>query len=697
MPGPFYFAWTDSAVAFNPSVHNVQDESIYAFEISQEEGDFAKLTLSIRNPRIGLLTSGRKVWGWLSWFNGDTIVPLFYGRLIGIPTSLFEDICSLEFISRPTDYKTQKEVLAESLRVLPFYDPIFINKEQRENPDVVLEGYTALYHTDRFAGGISISDTLIGEDGTLEFSEDEVLRDGLQLSLNNIPLRTVTMKASVPWEQTVNGAVDLTEFIYTNWPNIDEGKRYIQTYSFGGFLSGWPKPEGGTSVGNGWEGAKGLCSIKLIGSAETINFSLSESSTTKFAEGGVMGDLFNDNGDEVTSNSNVSFQCLPGSLEQLKLAARIGPPAGWIVTEADNQSSYDDDDNLTSFSAQQEIKHSFYMLGKMTQTLAITYAHDRGAKEILTFELNANVQSVVTDPGEDDVLALTLDSEKVSDPLDDTVPVENQIIPIGDKQSSTYFGLPRGQQSLEYCIYVARAHLYVRSRVIEITVQVSNIAKALDATLRKNGTIIDPRLPGGVAGGKIIGYRFALDGDNGDFSAEIKLGASVGYIGTENEGEVIAIAGTDAYATDYATGYNELTGQQNVLGSATTPGAFDVGYVVPNIQSNADFLGSLSWHDVVLDFSVEMGPIEQQAGLADLPPVSVPTPPPGQTSQPISVAEANMDASMEAIGKFLEENPTIMHLTLVPLSQDVGTEIPLTVTDLELPQSINLEASEVVS
>ena len=36
---------------------------------------------------------------------------------------------------------------------------------------------------------------------------------------------------------------------------------------------------------------------------------------------------------------------------------------------------------------------------------------------------------------------------------------------------------------------------------------------------------------------------------------------------------------------------------------------------------------------------------------------------------------------------------TIMRLTLVPLSQELGTAIDLEVTELELPQSINLEAA----
>ena len=113
MPGPFYFAWVDAAnTTFDSEVHAVEDESVYAFDLSQEEGDFAKLSLAIRNPRVGLLNPGRNVWAWLSYDSGSGIEPLFFGRLVGIPTSLFEDICTLDFIARPSDYVAQKDALA---------------------------------------------------------------------------------------------------------------------------------------------------------------------------------------------------------------------------------------------------------------------------------------------------------------------------------------------------------------------------------------------------------------------------------------------------------------------------------------------------------------------------------------------------------------------------------------------------------
>ena len=251
-----------------------------------------------------------------------------------------------------------------------------------------------------------------------------------------------------------------------------------------------------------------------------------------------------------------------------------------------------------------EVKRTLFPLGKMTQTLGVTFDQSRAAKEILKFTLNANVQPVVTEPGEGEVLTLTISSEKVSDVLDDTVEPENQIIPIGDTASNTYFGLPRGAQSIEYCIMVARAHLVVRSRVVEIEFETTNIDKVISASLRKNATIVDPRIPGGGASGKIIGYTLALDGDTGDFSGSIKIGSAVGY-----GGAVVEAAGTDDYADDYSSEYTFLVGQQNVLPLG------DVGYIVPDTTVAAlSWLGQLSWHDVIEEgLTVENPPAAQKA------------------------------------------------------------------------------------
>ena len=279
------------------------------------------------------------------------IEPLFFGRLVGIPTSLFEDICTLDFIARPSDYVAQKDALAESLRVLPYYDPIFISKDRRTDPDVVLEGYSALYHTDRFAGAISISDVLTGEDGTIAFGENEVVADSVTLNLNNIPLRSVTMEATVPWDQTNQGSVDLTEYIYSNWPNQEAGKRYISTYTPDGIVSGWPDLNGGTQVGNGWEGAAGACSIELSTKYESDNGQPVLHDQDKYGTGNEgqyrsgLANAYNDAGDEVSIQDSVSTTAVNHG--DWSGAGFGNYPAGAAVIASENNPSYDDEHDLT--------------------------------------------------------------------------------------------------------------------------------------------------------------------------------------------------------------------------------------------------------------------------------------------------------------------------------------------------------------
>src|SRR5262245_64820702 len=128
------FAWVDaSETVFGPE-HLRWDEPVFSFALAQEEGDFATLSIAVRRPRnvagdpIGLLGPGRKIWAWFAFDCGPALVK-FRGRLVGIPSSMFEDLVRLEFVARPVDMVAQKEALADTLRVLPYYDEVVLDEE----------------------------------------------------------------------------------------------------------------------------------------------------------------------------------------------------------------------------------------------------------------------------------------------------------------------------------------------------------------------------------------------------------------------------------------------------------------------------------------------------------------------------------------------------------------------------------------
>ena len=250
-----YFAWIDAdETAFLPE-HMRWDEAVFSFTLKQDEGDPASLTLAVRRPYndggnpIGLLGPGRKIWCWFALDCGPDLIR-FRGRLVGVPTSLFEDLVTLEFVARPIDLVSQKAALADSLRVLPYYDEVVIDKARRTDPEVVLEGYSAVWHYDRETHVLTVSDEITGEDGLIEFdglSEGgKVLYDGLALNLTSGPLARVDVSAEYTWTQQAQGTVDLTKYLISNWP--EAGRNYIRSLTL--TADNWPKP--GTGIGDGW-------------------------------------------------------------------------------------------------------------------------------------------------------------------------------------------------------------------------------------------------------------------------------------------------------------------------------------------------------------------------------------------------------------------------------------------------------------
>ena len=156
MPGPFYFAWVGPGATTFGAEHHVYDEQIFAISIQHTEGDIPSLRLDIRNTgSVGLLAAGRNQWCWLSWDDGSSIVPIFHGRLIGIPQNLHLEVVTLEFTARPLGFDALKAALADTLRVSPYWDPIWIAQDQ-DTPDTVLEARSALYHVDRVSNAVTI-------------------------------------------------------------------------------------------------------------------------------------------------------------------------------------------------------------------------------------------------------------------------------------------------------------------------------------------------------------------------------------------------------------------------------------------------------------------------------------------------------------------------------------------------------------
>jgi hypothetical protein len=464
----FRFAWVEPGTAFNAVTHDVVDEEIVKFQCDQAETEFATLSIDIRNPRIGLLNPGRKLWAWLSWWDQGVLYPLFFGRLVGIPSSINKEVATLQFLARPNDFGAQKEALAAAMRVLPYYDPVFISPDSQLDPDVVLEGRTVAWHIDRTSHVVSTSDLLVGEDGLLEFDETNVPYDSVDIQLDEPPVRLVHVEAEVPWTQNVAGE---------GLPCIVNME--VNTLAGKGLEGGWP--EAGGDIGGGWH-------------------------ATAASAGGPYDDL-----------EDIDFAGWFGAWTHQQEGLR-GPPPFYLQLLASYSA------NVSNNKVSQSSTLFAIISDVVFLNLSLGYSAARSRKDILVFDLIADSQPLVTLPDDTQKISLKISGNDVGLP---TGPTDE--IPIGHDVRRSYFTSDRGKQSIQYLIQLARANIILRARAVKVSWQCS-FRRAIEFSCRKNASLRDHRLPGGTALGKIVSYSFSSDG--GQISGGCTIASCIGYGGS---------------------------------------------------------------------------------------------------------------------------------------------------------------------
>jgi hypothetical protein len=660
--GQPYFAWIDATeTTFGPE-HLRWDEQVFSFTLAQDEGDPAHLTVAVRRPRneygdpVGLLCPSRKIWAWFAFDCGPDLIR-FRGRLVGIPTSLFEDLVTLEFVARPLDVVAQKEALANTLRVLPYYDEVVIEKSRRNDPEVVLEGYTKIWHYDRETLILTVSDEISGEDGTINFdgtSEDgKVLYDGLGLNLTSGPLARVdVVNAEYNWTQQGYGGVDLTGYLLSHWPD--------GFTSFTMSASDWPKT--GAGIGDGWTAA----------SASAVDLN---DLTVRTRTGNSTLIVKNFDGvTTATTNVSESEQYISGSTFTIAGGPLVSKNHWSVAYSRDGDGQYYPSSSQSSYT---ETRNLFAAM-RWNATLSAAYTANRPFTERISFSLIADVQPILTDP--DDGEALRLDgirSVNLSEPIDESTGAE---IPIGDKRRRSYIATARGNQSLEHLIALARAHLMKRARVVEIAFA-PKLSRMCEVTLRKNAFLIEPRV--GEATGKIIAYSLALDGSDGRVKTEIRIGCAIGRGGT-----VAAEVGNPTYCTvDYVGADYQQFANRLVLFPLDT----SVGYEPPQAAPNDDGL------DLIAGFSAEQAmdqplsvlwPMSAQiAALSDAAGIWSQV----GGAQANIVKEDGVTPQFDAYSAALKAVATKATFKLKSMSREFTTDYQINLTDLKIPTGYNLE------
>jgi hypothetical protein len=383
--GPFYFHYvTDSTVAFSEACYTF-DEAIFSFKMDHDEGQIPTLEIEIANPGVGLLSSGRSQWAWFSYWNGSAVVPLFFGRLDGIPSDLFRQVIKIKFRARAPDYISRKQALAETLKVAPYYDPVLLDDAHRSDLEAILEGWSATPHVDRTSMAWSISDILAGEDGTVVFDGDHAFYDSLEFHIDQPPFTSIRVDLTANWSQSSTGG------------SLKLGPYNFKTYTGQSLMNDWPKP--GAAVGGGWVAqASSVLDVSGISTAQTISTSYSwQNADKQHAEG-----------DTMSVNISMSQPYFATATNYIEILLTTDGHSGGII----------DGEGVPSSA----IRATYLWVPEWTiqTTLYLESKADRKRTEYLTFLLQSDLQPVLTDPDvQQDSEVIKINTVDLSAPLID--------------------------------------------------------------------------------------------------------------------------------------------------------------------------------------------------------------------------------------------------------------------------------------
>lgn len=644
----FFFAWADEGEAFDDEAHSVEDESIYSFQIAQEEGQFATLEVVFRNPRVGLLAPGRKQWAWFSE-DGE---PLFFGRLVALPDFMAGELVSIKFLACPADYEEQRETVTATLRVAPFWDPVMVPPDQRESVDYILEARTQLWHVDRVTHVVTVSDIVNGEDGLVDFAGDLF---SPSLTYGQRPATTCNVHAEIRWKQAAVGSIDLSDRLYAAFAaanSVRDG--CLSSYTGAGLQAAWPKV--GASIGAGW--SWGVCTCERVDGwdpgdkAPPLNLNVgmltggfSASGSANGVTGGVAFEVDTSNFDE--DHGWIPFDEAHGWGEAITVTFnRPGLNEAYPPSE--------EDVGVPSIAGFQ----NWAMVGM----LEATYDAKRDRVELVDFAMEAAVQEVST-ASEDAIIDVSLTSGEVDQPID-----AGSAIPIGDLRRDSYMLTDRGKQTLTYLMCMARARLMSRARCARVTSGVFYEA-ARGLSCRMNGRVEDPHLPGGEATGKVVSYSFGLDGDRGERFGNVVIACTVGL-----DGELVPTVGEPGWVDEgwVEPGWQSYVGGTNAV---TLDLQYDDYDTTPIATDGVDLfnLSAINCFDVL---DVVDGALAQEG-------VLLAGPSGGQWNDTNAAISALNERMTKVAGAFKP----------LTISEPLQTQFDISVHDLVVPMQIDLEAA----
>ncbi len=437
---PFYLAYVaDDTVAFNPVTHAVMDEYVFSMRRVLSETDKPLMQVEMRNPHIGVLNTSRQQWAWFSWLNpaNNHVEPLMLGRIVGNASNAFAEIITVEFVSWPTNFFAQRQQVAETLKIAPFWDEVFVAVEKSDDPNTVLEAYSKLWCVDPITLKVTAEDILDASNGNINITNH--FYDSLDMHNGEAPLTSVLIDATVSWTQTARGFIDMTP-------------QQIFTFGGDGIIAEWPKPL--TQLGSGWSVKSATAyDLNTVAAAQVQTYSYNWRN----------GEKEHADGDGLTVSISMSIPSFSGkSIPKTGSgSAGVGPIS--MTMSVQQQDGFldpfavdsDGDPSPLNIPASASMNYTVTGLWSVVTTLRVRYDMARQRTERVRIMLNANLQAVVNDPlVTQNSETITLTGRDVGVPIVDLLnwtTVANTTVTVGEVIFPDDPLLPGGQ-SAQICV-----------------------------------------------------------------------------------------------------------------------------------------------------------------------------------------------------------------------------------------------------
>lgn len=509
-----HFAWTATPEPFDPVGHAVFEEQWRSLKIEGAEGQSAVANVEVQNPQSGLLAPGRNRYAQISLTREGTVHHLFSGRVVGAPSGLSGDFMTLSLDARFGDIDGAIAAAVAPYKVTPGFDPLFVDPARIDEPMEVLEGYHAHLFVDHRNQAIRVSDALLGSavsesavtpglgDISIEIPEGLGFAHGVRVRVWY--REDFTEHFTGPVNTYVDGVLTVTADDFagdterSDWVvSLDVVADDIEGDSLDVSVEHKPYTAVRTVIEAQWtQAASGDVSltqaIKAASGRPTIR---TLSNPEDFAENWPSpGDSVNGNSGYTVKTSSLVRQ---GSIES----------TGGILV------------NWNTFQ--------FFGIKTYTPELTLTYELQQKRVERATFSLFGNAQDVIADLSQVQIEEFNLQD------VGPELPAPSH---------GSFFLTDRGRAALNHGMQRTRVALAESQRCV--TVGFTTVGWPLEVlylSCDHSVCVHSPKLPGGLAIGKVAQYSKEMDESGRSCAVSLKCSAGKGYVlpAAENDNDYV--------------------------------------------------------------------------------------------------------------------------------------------------------------